>query len=80
MAFDPSQAKPSEALDQADQALYRAKGAGRNAVWIWDSAPPGADRAGNLAGRNRSCAGDSRHDTRRPRAEPAWSRPLPTCC
>jgi two-component system cell cycle response regulator len=36
MALDPAQAKPVEALDQADQALYRAKGAGRNAVWIWD--------------------------------------------
>ena len=37
LGLDPSQAKPVEALDQADQALYRAKGAGRNAVWIWDS-------------------------------------------
>jgi diguanylate cyclase (GGDEF)-like protein len=37
MAFDPSQTKPVEALEQADQALYRAKGAGRNAVWIWDA-------------------------------------------
>jgi diguanylate cyclase (GGDEF)-like protein len=36
MAFDPGQTKPVEALDQADQALYRAKGAGRNAAWIWD--------------------------------------------
>ena len=36
LGLDPSQAKPVEALDQADQALYRAKGAGRNAVWIWD--------------------------------------------
>jgi diguanylate cyclase (GGDEF)-like protein len=32
----PSQATPIEAIDQADQALYRAKGAGRNSVWIWD--------------------------------------------
>jgi diguanylate cyclase (GGDEF)-like protein len=32
----PSQATPVEAFDQADQALYRAKGAGRNATWIWD--------------------------------------------
>ncbi len=37
LGLDPSQAMPVEALDQADQALYRAKGAGRNAVWIWDS-------------------------------------------
>ena len=37
LGLDTSQAKPVEALDQADQALYRAKGAGRNAVWIWDS-------------------------------------------
>jgi predicted signal transduction protein with EAL and GGDEF domain len=36
MAFSPGQTKPVEALDQADQALYRAKGAGRNAAWIWD--------------------------------------------
>jgi diguanylate cyclase (GGDEF)-like protein len=36
LGLDPSQAKPVEALDHADQALYRAKGAGRNAVWIWD--------------------------------------------
>jgi diguanylate cyclase (GGDEF)-like protein len=34
--LDSALAKPFEALDQADQALYRAKGAGRNAVWIWD--------------------------------------------
>jgi diguanylate cyclase (GGDEF)-like protein len=34
--LDPALAKPIEALDQADQALYRAKGAGRNAIWIWD--------------------------------------------
>jgi diguanylate cyclase (GGDEF)-like protein len=37
LGLDLSQTKPVEALDQADQALYRAKGAGRNAVWIWDS-------------------------------------------
>jgi diguanylate cyclase (GGDEF)-like protein len=36
MAFDPSQTKPVDVLDQADQALYRAKGAGRNTVWLWD--------------------------------------------
>jgi diguanylate cyclase (GGDEF)-like protein len=35
--LDQAQTKPLDALDQADQALYRAKGAGRNAVWIWDS-------------------------------------------
>jgi diguanylate cyclase (GGDEF)-like protein len=35
--LDPGQTKPIDALDQADQALYRAKGGGRNAVWIWDS-------------------------------------------
>jgi diguanylate cyclase (GGDEF)-like protein len=35
--LDPAQARPLDALEQADQALYRAKGAGRNAVWVWDS-------------------------------------------
>jgi predicted signal transduction protein with EAL and GGDEF domain len=36
LGLDARHAKPVEALDQADQALYRAKGAGRNAVWVWD--------------------------------------------
>jgi diguanylate cyclase (GGDEF)-like protein len=36
MAFDSGHAKPIDAFEQADQALYQAKGAGRNAVWIWD--------------------------------------------
>jgi diguanylate cyclase (GGDEF)-like protein len=35
--LDSGQTQPTEALDQADQALYRAKGAGRNTVWIWDT-------------------------------------------
>ena len=42
MAFDPAHTKPVEALEQADQALYRAKGSGRNAVWIWDPGRQGA--------------------------------------
>jgi predicted signal transduction protein with EAL and GGDEF domain len=36
MAFDTPQAMPFETLEHADQALYRAKGAGRDAAWIWD--------------------------------------------
>jgi diguanylate cyclase (GGDEF)-like protein len=35
--LDPAQSRPTEALEQADQALYRAKGAGRNAIWVWDA-------------------------------------------
>src|SRR4051794_16717896 len=37
-AFLESQAEPLAVLEQADQALYQAKAAGRNAVWIWDPA------------------------------------------
>ena len=37
-AFDASQSEPLEVLDQADQALFQCKSAGRNAVWIWDTA------------------------------------------
>jgi diguanylate cyclase (GGDEF)-like protein len=37
--LDPSQSEPVEALEQADRALYQAKEAGRDAVWVWD---PGA--------------------------------------
>jgi diguanylate cyclase (GGDEF)-like protein len=52
-------AEPQEALDRADKALYRAKAAGRNAVWYFDPAsnapvaagspPPTADRGPRLA-------------------------------
>jgi diguanylate cyclase (GGDEF)-like protein len=35
-SHDSGPSKPFEVLEQADQALYRAKGAGRNAVWIWE--------------------------------------------
>src|SRR4051794_6699818 len=37
-AFDLSQSEPLEVLDQADQALFQGKGAGRNAVGVWDTA------------------------------------------
>src|SRR5207244_10591751 len=36
-AFDPSQSEPLGVLDQADQALFQCKDAGRNAVWVWSS-------------------------------------------
>ena len=45
-AFESGQTEPQELLDMADQALYRAKGAGRNATWVWDpvvNAPVAAD-------------------------------------
>lgn len=34
----PYGADPQEAFDRADQALYRAKSAGRNAVWFYNTA------------------------------------------
>jgi diguanylate cyclase (GGDEF)-like protein len=37
-AFDASQTDPLEVLDEADKALFQAKAAGRNAVWIWNAA------------------------------------------
>jgi diguanylate cyclase (GGDEF)-like protein len=36
MATDRAESKPLDVLHEADQALYRAKGAGRNTVWLWD--------------------------------------------
>jgi diguanylate cyclase (GGDEF)-like protein len=36
-ALDLGSAGPGEILAQADKALYQAKAAGRNAVWMWDS-------------------------------------------
>ncbi len=36
-----SQHDPLEVLEEADQALFRCKEAGRNAVWIWDPARNG---------------------------------------
>ncbi len=35
---DPAAEEPGVAINRADQALYRAKAAGRNAVWVWDGA------------------------------------------
>jgi two-component system, cell cycle response regulator len=40
-AFDPSQSDPLDVLEQADQALFQAKAASRNAVWVWDPAQKG---------------------------------------
>ncbi len=46
MAFDPSQKTPVEFVDQADRALYRAKAAGRDTVWMWDPAKQAPVAAG----------------------------------
>jgi diguanylate cyclase (GGDEF)-like protein len=36
--LDPAIEEPAFVLNRADQALYKAKAAGRNAVWVWDRA------------------------------------------
>jgi len=36
MAFSHAVRTPFETLERADQALYRAKAGGRDAVWVWD--------------------------------------------
>jgi hypothetical protein len=46
----PFDGEPQQFLERADQALYRAKSSGRDAVWFWDSAqnapmPAPVDRA-----------------------------------
>lgn len=46
MAFTSSEKGPLDALERADQALYRAKAGGRNAVWVWDPEVDGPVPAG----------------------------------
>jgi diguanylate cyclase (GGDEF)-like protein len=46
MAFTPSVKTAVEALERADQALYRAKAGGRDAVWVWDPSQEGAVPSG----------------------------------
>jgi diguanylate cyclase (GGDEF)-like protein len=82
LAFDSAQGKPLEALDQADQALYGAKGAGRNCVWIWDShsqAPIALEtwRHG-AAGRDGRPQGEDPSRDEKPK--PSLAETTPSCC
>jgi two-component system cell cycle response regulator len=51
LVLDPGTEEPAVAINRADQALYKAKAAGRNAVWVWDraaSAPVAAETVASL--------------------------------
>jgi diguanylate cyclase (GGDEF)-like protein len=49
--------EPLDVLDEADQALFQAKSAGRNAIWVWDATQKAAFPATGLRSQNRETVG-----------------------
>lgn len=57
LVSDQSESDALDVLDQADQALFHCKDAGRNAVWVWEPARGGAMPANRSASEALAGAG-----------------------